>query len=635
MNAPSLPDSIGAAPVAAVRWGGLADTVRQDCLDSDNLDVKTADLLQRLDKLAACSGLNEVAQFLDSPRGFSVLERNYLMSPLLDEIYACLTVPLRAKAFSIPDSWTWRHSDDVMPFELGMADDATDRIPVRPDRTGLAVLVACMKGCAEALEFVLHRERHLVTSMSCVLLLALLGDTSAQAVRNWTDCSQKGRLIIQPSAIASYWGHVSCVECLLRHGADVHGDQDCALRCAAAEGHDLVVDLLLRAGADVHVWNDVVLAAATNKQHVFSVKRLLQAGADVSACAQRAIFIAARSPNVELLRMLLDALGDKPMARDLLMYAIRGGRPDNLQLLLDRGADLNDQDLLPLSEAMCRLKESSMLISIVDILIKAGADVHARQHEALRLAIKSGRTETARRLLHHGASLQAVLNDPQAEIATMAGTGDVFMIELLLDSGMPLNGAHSSQLLTIAAENRHTAVIELLERRGAPPVSVDNARLITSAQRGDLQLVQELLKRELDPVAVHGQALRAAVKCNHELVVATLLEHGRRVGPAPPETRELRQFCMIHAAFFGLMSIFRMLVDHIAFDAANDLGAVLDTLLTGLYVCESAARLLLDRYAGTLLSVAELRRLSDRLPRDGPGRDVLRPYLTLKHKRGS
>jgi len=99
MNARSLPDSIGAAPVAAVRWGGLADTVSQDCLEPDNLDVKTADLLHRLDELAACSGLDEVAQFLDSPRGFSVLERNYLMSPLVDQIYACLTVPLKRRRF--------------------------------------------------------------------------------------------------------------------------------------------------------------------------------------------------------------------------------------------------------------------------------------------------------------------------------------------------------------------------------------------------------------------------------------------------------------------------------------------------------------------------------------------------------
>jgi len=119
------------------------------------------------------------------------------------------------------------------------------------------------------------------------------------------------------------------------------------------------------------------------------------------------------------------------------------------------------------------------------------------------------------------------------------------------------------------------------------------------------------------------------------LVVATLLEHGQRVGPAPAEARALRWDCFTWAADGVLLSIFRMLVDHIAFDAANDLTVVLHTLLNGVSVCEAAVRLLLDRYAGTLLSVAVLRQLSDRLPRDGSGRDVLRPYLALKHKRGS
>jgi len=96
MQPRSLP---GLGPVVAVRWGGLVDAVRHDCLDSDNLDVKTADLLQRLDELAACSGLNEVAQILDSPRGF---ERDYLMSPLLDQIYVCFSAPLRTKFLEAP-----------------------------------------------------------------------------------------------------------------------------------------------------------------------------------------------------------------------------------------------------------------------------------------------------------------------------------------------------------------------------------------------------------------------------------------------------------------------------------------------------------------------------------------------------
>jgi len=58
-------------------------------------------------------------------------------------------------------------------------------------------------------------------------------------------------LIIQPLAVASYLGHVSCVKCLLRHVADVHDDQDCALRCAADQGHDRVVDAIRDGAADV------------------------------------------------------------------------------------------------------------------------------------------------------------------------------------------------------------------------------------------------------------------------------------------------------------------------------------------------------------------------------------------------
>jgi len=79
----------------------------------------------------------------------------------------------------------------------------------------------------------------------------------------------------------------------LRHGANVHGDQDCALRCAAAEGHDLVVDLLLRAGADVHAHDDSSLLTAVSRGHAMIVKRLLQAGADVTALDQDAICVAA------------------------------------------------------------------------------------------------------------------------------------------------------------------------------------------------------------------------------------------------------------------------------------------------------------------------------------------------------
>jgi len=616
MNDASLHIS-GAAHSTAVRWGGLVDTVRHDCLDPDNLDAKTHDLLQRLDELAACSGLKEVAQFLNSPRGFSVLERNYLMSRLLDEIYACLTVSLLAKVLVPPFV---SRAQLVMPFELGIADERADSIPARSDRTTAAVLVACMKGCVGALEFMLDRERHLVSNMSCAHLLALLDGISPEDISRWTNCSQKGMLVMQPLAIASYWGHVSCVECLLRRGVDVHGDQDCALRCAANQGSDLMVDLLLRAGADVHAKADAALRAAARRGHFVMLKRLLQAGADVTAQGQNAIREAAGKPDIDMLRFLLDALGDVPLNDQALLPAINAPSPDNLQLLLSRGADPNFDSGLPLERAVCKPNASpDVVVAMVDILVTAGADVHAQQEKALRTAMEDGVAASVQRLLYHGANLQAVLNDPRGEIRAIAAKGDVRMFEVLLDAGMPLNGRVAWTILACAAEHDHTDVIELLARRGAPPVSTDSARLIHAARHGHLQLVQALLKRELDPIVLHGQALRAAVNALSKDVVAALLEHGQRVGPAPAEALGVQLSCFLFAASLDSMGIFHLLVDRLALDAA-DLNTLLDSLLNLSKVSEPAVRCLLDRYAGTLLSVDDINRLSNRLrSRDGPG----------------
>jgi len=77
------------------------------------------------------------------------------------------------------------------------------------------------------------------------------------------------------------------------------------------------------------------------------------------------------------------------------------------------------------------------------------------------------------------------------------------------------------------------------------------------------------------------------------------------------------------------MGTFCLLVQHIELDAEDDVTAVLCALMNGRMVSEPAMRLMLDRYADKL-SVADLRRLSDRFPRDGPGDDLLRPYIARK-----
>ena len=97
--------------------------------------------------------------------------------------------------------------------------------------------------------------------------------------------------------------------------------------------------------------------------------------------------------------------------------------------------------------------------------------------------------------------------------------------------------------------------------------------------------------------------MRIAVRSQNTPLVAVVLGHGQRVGPAPPESLALRHEYLIRAATFHSLGIFRLLVDHVAFNNATDFIELLHTLLAELEVCQPAVRLLLDRYAGTLLSV--------------------------------
>ena len=71
------------------------------------------------------------------------------------------------------------------------------------------------------------------------------------------------------------------VNVLLAAGANVHAQNDMALRVASKKGHVDVVQILLAAGADVHAQNDTALLWASEWDHVDVVQVLLAAGANV------------------------------------------------------------------------------------------------------------------------------------------------------------------------------------------------------------------------------------------------------------------------------------------------------------------------------------------------------------------
>jgi len=96
------------------------------------------------------------------------------------------------------------------------------------------------------------------------------------------------------------------VKYLLDAGADVHADDDYALRWASGKGHADVVKLLLDAGADVHAGNDYALRWASKNGHTDIVKLLLDAGANVHARDNGALQGATYYGHSDVVKILKD-----------------------------------------------------------------------------------------------------------------------------------------------------------------------------------------------------------------------------------------------------------------------------------------------------------------------------------------
>ena len=138
------------------------------------------------------------------------------------------------------------------------------------------------------------------------------------------------------------YGKLDFVEYLLAAGADVHTDNDYALRGASIEGHTEMVKVLLTAGADVHAGDDYALQLASYSGHTEVVKVLLTAGADVHAGKDYALRWASNYGHTEVVKVLLAAGADVHADKDYaLRWASNYGHTETVKVLKDHIAKGN------------------------------------------------------------------------------------------------------------------------------------------------------------------------------------------------------------------------------------------------------------------------------------------------------
>ncbi len=107
--------------------------------------------------------------------------------------------------------------------------------------------------------------------------------------------------------MASYNGHIEVVKYLVElkpDGADIHALGDQALRLASENGHIKVVKYLVDQGANIHAKNDYALRWASYYGQIDVVKYLVGLGANIHVKDDEALKLASGNGQIEVVKYL-------------------------------------------------------------------------------------------------------------------------------------------------------------------------------------------------------------------------------------------------------------------------------------------------------------------------------------------
>ena len=213
--------------------------------------------------------------------------------------------------------------------------------------------------------------------------------------------------------LAATNGDIDMVKRLLERqspAADVHANNDIALRTATRRNHIDIVRLLLDHGADLHVLNDNPLRVAAANNHIEIATLLLNRGAYVNAVddyRDSALTLAAASGHADMVTMLMDRGATVTTERyNSLLDAVSRGYLDVVGVLVSRGADVNvvnNDGLSALQVAAGTEYGFRENLDMMEFLLSSGADIRVDHDRLLTRAIFACRIPLVDFLLEHGA----------------------------------------------------------------------------------------------------------------------------------------------------------------------------------------------------------------------------------------
>uniref|UniRef100_A0A4W5KQA0 Ankyrin repeat and SOCS box containing 15b n=1 Tax=Hucho hucho TaxID=62062 RepID=A0A4W5KQA0_9TELE len=244
---------------------------------------------------------------------------------------------------------------------------------------------------------------------------------------------------------------------LLRHGAKVtavDGHNVTPLGIAAEYAHPEVLDILIKNGGDVNAQafnGDTVLYDAAGSGNLDCIYLLLRAGANpniASLACQLPIHRAAYEGHILALRTFIPITTKRAIrlsGQSPVHSAADGGHVDCLELLIEKGFDVNAQLDAHISESYGDMRRSPLYFTVsnsdvtcTEMLLAAGAKTDMDPLRCFLVAVRAGRYELVRLLLSRGAEVNCyfrMVSDTLFPTALQYCLRDHMILRLLLNNG--------------------------------------------------------------------------------------------------------------------------------------------------------------------------------------------------------
>ncbi|KAL8949471.1 MAG: hypothetical protein Q9222_004419 [Ikaeria aurantiellina] len=365
---------------------------------------------------------------------------------------------------------------------------------------------------------------------------------------------------------------MACAELLLAHGADVnipdiHGCT--AVHGAALKGREDMLRLLLEHGGDPNVkdkdgWTPLY-SALVLKEHDGAVQFLREKAPGNGKPVLDWWEVQKKDrKRYALIQRIAEEKAEGNNVLTGLREAVREKHFTRVQVLLDKGADVNELELGGWTALTIAAEQN--YVEGTQLLLHNGADVNmsgAREWTALHWGAEKGSLLAIRVLVEHGADIDAWRCGWTASLLAAKG-GHFSTVEFLVEEGadVTIDDYYGRTTLHWAAEHGNTDMVSLLLNKGAGIDAVDQwgrTPLMWAIEFSQRDAVRLLVAKgaDINIKAVDGiTALHVAVYLRDEAVVHFLLENGANVS-----TKTEAGLTPLHiAAFRGIEPIVQLLL---------------------------------------------------------------------------